>query len=156
MSINSFIITKPNSKTLIGIHDLIKSFSDEKLMLPLTLEEICHRSHGFRIILDDAQKVIACAYLDLFTLELAEIKSLAVAKEYQGKGLGTQLIEYCQQEAKELGIKKVFVLTYQEKFFTDNGYKIVDRNTLPEKVYRECVICPFYHNCNETAMIKEI
>lgn len=149
-------IVKPNAANLIGIHDLIKGFSDEKLMLPLTLEEICHRIHGFRIIIDKSNKVIASAYLDIFTPEIAEIKSLAVAKNYQRQGLGAKLVTDCEKEAKELGIKKVFVLTYQEKFFADNDYRIVDRNTLPEKVYRECVVCPFYHNCNETAMIKEI
>ncbi len=147
---------KPNSKTLPGLYELIKSFSDEKLMLPITLEELCHRAQGFRILLDDSGKVIASAHLDLFTPELAEIKSLAVAKEYQGKGLGKKLVEDCQQEAQEMGVKKIFVLTYQEEFFKKSGYSVVDRNTLPEKVYRECVICHFYHNCNEIAMVREL
>lgn len=152
---HSELITKPNSETFSGLYELIKSFSDRKLMLPLTQDEILHRAQAFRVIEEDT-KIIASAHLDLFTPILAEIKSLAVADDYQGKGYGRRLVEDCENEARELGIKKVFVLTYQEEFFKKLGYQVVPRDSLPEKVYKECVKCVHYDNCNEIAMTKAL
>ena len=169
------LITKPNSETFSGLYELIKTFSDRKLMLPLSQDEIFHRAQAFRIIviprsettsgssksgllradaLAMTSQVIASAHLDIFTPVLAEIKSLAVADEYQGKGYGRKLVENCEAEARTLGIEKVFVLTYQEEFFKKLGYQVVSRDSLPEKVYKECVKCSFYDDCNEIALIK--
>lgn len=148
----AILITKPNSDSFQGLFDLIKTFSDRKLMLPLSLDEIFHRAQAFRVIED--RGVIASAHLDIFTPTLAEIKSLAVLDEYQGKGYGRALVEDCEKEAQELGIQKVFVLTYQEEFFKKLGYQVVSRDSLPEKVYKECVKCVHYNNCNEIAMVK--
>ena len=150
-------IVKPNSESFLGLYELIKTFSDRKLMLPISLDEIFHRAQAFRIIMNQVEgiyKVIASAHLDIFTPTLAEIKSLAVADKYQGKGYGRALVEDCEREAWFLGIEKVFVLTYQEEFFKKLGYKVISRDMLPEKVYKECVKCSFYDDCNETAMIK--
>ena len=175
-------ITKASSETFLGLYELIKTFSDRKLMLPLTQDDIFHRAQAFRVVIaspedhhcepegrgnspaatsrrsrdlpNDTKKVIASAHLDIFTPVLAEIKSLAVADEFQKQGLGRALVEDCETEARELGIQKLFVLTYQEEFFKKLGYKVVSRDTLPEKVYKECVKCSFYNDCNEIAMTK--
>jgi amino-acid N-acetyltransferase len=155
-------IVKPNSESFSGLYELIKSFSDRKLMLPLTMDEILHRAQAFRVICAEdslsthLNQVIGSAHLDIFTPVLAEIKSLAVADAYQGKGYGSALVRNCEHEALELGIKKVFVLTYQEEFFKKLGYSVVSRDTLPEKVYKECVKCVFYNDCNEIAMTKDL
>jgi amino-acid N-acetyltransferase len=79
-----------------------------------------------------------------------------VSKSGQGQGYGRRLVTDCEREAKERGIQKLFVLTYQQTFFEKLGYQVADIKTLPEKVFKECVICPFYDNCNEIAMIKLI
>ena len=156
-------ITKASSETFKGLYELIKTFSDRKLMLPLSQDDIFHRAQAFRVIASDSEaiqsgmpRVIASAHLDIFTPLLAEIKSLAVADEFQNQGLGRRLVEDCEAEANELGIKKVFVLTYQEEFFKKLGYTVVSRDSLPEKVYKECVKCSFYNDCNEIAMTKEM
>ncbi len=100
------------------------------------------------------EQLLACAHLDLFTPTLAEVKSLAVQPEYKGKGYGRMMVEACENEARKLGIERVFALTYQVEFFKHLGYKVIDINSLPEKVFKECVICPFKDNCNETAVLK--
>lgn len=148
-------IQKPSVANFDSLYALIKHYSDQRLMLPLSLDEIYHRAQGFRVIADN-DWVLASAHLDIFTPELAEIKSLAVDHKYTGKGFGRTMVDDCEQEARELGIKKVFVLTYQQKFFEKLGYTVVDLATLPEKVYKECVKCHYYNNCNEIAMVKEL
>lgn len=158
------------------VHDLIKFYSDRRLMLPLSLDELFHRAQAYRIIVEDSDRhpakqcfakeneldlgkkpmgtVLACAHLDIFTPQLAEIKSLAVAETEHGKGYGKTLVMDCEQNAITIGIKKLFVLTYQQDFFSKLGYQVVDRDTLPEKVYKECVKCSYYQDCNEIAMVK--
>lgn len=137
------------------VHDLIKFYSDQKLMLPLSLDELYHRAQAYRLVVQDDQ-VLACAHLDIFTPELAEIKSLAVLDSYRGSGYGRQLVEDCERQARELGIRKLFVLTFQQGFFEKLGYGVVNRDTLPEKVYKECVKCSFYQDCKEIAMVKTL
>lgn len=137
------------------VHDLIKTYSDRRLMLPLSLDELYHRAQAYRVIVKNDQ-VVACAHLDIFTPSLAEIKSLAVIESEHGKGYGKTLVGDCEKEARIIGIKKLFVLTFQQDFFSKLGYSVVDRATLPEKVYKECVKCAFYEDCKEIAMVKTL
>jgi N-acetylglutamate synthase-like GNAT family acetyltransferase len=177
------------------VHDLIKFYSERRLMLPLSLDELYHRAQAYRIIVEDNDRhpakqsfasdvatkevgiiqsmcsakgneldlakkpmgtVLACAHLDIFTPQLAEIKSLAVAETEHGKGYGKTLVMDCEQDAKAIGIKKLFVLTFQQDFFNKLGYQVVDRDTLPEKVYKECIKCSYFDDCNEIAMVKNL
>ncbi len=155
-------LVKPNAQTFQGLFDLIKFYSDRKEMLPKTLDELYRQTRGFRILLNEVDdlsevpQVIGSAHLDIFTPLLGEIKSLAVAEAFAGKGYGRLLVEDCEREARELGLKKLFVLTYKQGFFEKLGYHVVDIKTLPEKVFQECVKCHFYNSCNEIAMVKEI
>lgn len=144
-----------NSEYHQQVFDLIKTYSDDFVMLPKSIEEIKNLSPHFRLLVEHEQ-VQACVMLDQFTETLAEVKSLAVSKAMQKQGLGRALVLDCEQRAKELGIKKIFALTFSTDFFHKLGYKIVDKETLPEKVYRECVRCHYYDNCKEIAMIKEL
>lgn len=148
-------LIKPNTKTFQGLFDLIKFYSDRKEMLPKTLDELYHQVRGFRVLVE-GDRVIGSAHLDVFTPTLGEIKSLAVAQEFMGQGLGRLLVEDCEKEARELGLTKLFVLTYKQGFFEKLGYQVVDIKTLPEKVFQECVKCHFYNNCNEIALTKDI
>ena len=86
--------------------------------------------------------------------DLAEIKSLAVSKSYQSRGIGKKLISACLSEAKDLGAKKVFVLTYQPLFFVQFGFKKVKHSDLPHKVWAECINCPKFPNCQEISLLK--
>lgn len=147
-------ITKPSENTFDQLFKLIKYYSDRFEMLPKTMDELYHQMRGFRLLVDDRNRVMGCAHLDIFTPTLAEVKSLAVDPEMQGRGYGRILVEDCEREARELGIKKIFALTYRDQFFKHLGYEQVTMDTLPEKVYKECVKCHYYNNCNEIAVVK--
>ncbi len=158
-------IQKPTEASFDGLYKLINYFAEKREMLPKSYDELYKYRRAFRILVNEnrplfcsdtgGDAVLGSAMLDLFTPVLAEIKSLAVHPGAQGKGYGRLLVEDCEQEAKELGIKKLFVLTYQVDFFKKLGYKVVSMDALPEKVFKECSSCPFKDDCNETAMIKE-
>ena len=134
------------------MHRIINLFADRGEMLPRSLSDIYENIRDYFIYREDS-KVIACAALHISWSELAEIKSVAVAEEYQGKGYGNLLIKACLEEAKELGIPTVFCLTYRTGFFSRFGFTEVDKMELPQKVWSECYRCPKFPNCDEIAMI---
>ena len=111
-----------------AIYLLLKSFSDQKLLLAKTEDQLFRLIRGFRVIEDTKSKeIVACAHLDIFSEALAEVKSLAVMQDYQGQGLGAQLVLDCEDEARGMNIKKIFALTYQVAFFE----KLLYLNFLP-------------------------
>jgi amino-acid N-acetyltransferase len=85
--------------------------------------------------------------------DLAEIRSVAVAEDMKGKGLGTLLVDACLREAEELGIKTVFCFTYRPDFFRRRRFVDIDKMELPRKVWTDCFRCPKFPNCDETALI---
>ncbi len=101
---------------------------------------------------DRGERVIACAALQISWSDLAEIKSLAVTEDNQEQGIGSQLVEACLREARELGISTVFCLTNKPAFFEKSGFSQVDKMELPRKVWAECYRCPKFPNCDEVAL----
>ena len=88
--------------------------------------------------------------------DLAEIRSLAIVEDRQGKGFGSQLVEACLEEARSFGIKKVFTLTTVPEFFLTLDFKVVEKSILPHKIWADCLKCPKFPDCDETAMMIEL
>lgn len=122
-------------------------------MLPRSLNEIYENIRDF-FVYKDNDKLMGASALHILWEDLAEIRSLAVSKECQNKGIGKKLIERCLKEAKSLGVKKVFALTYTPQFFKKLGFKDIDKNSLPQKIWGDCLKCPRFPQCEEVAVIK--
>jgi len=84
--------------------------------------------------------------------DLAEVRSLAVAPGQQGKGIGRKIVEMCLSEATELGLKRVFALTYQPIFFKTMGFFDIEKSELPQKIWGDCINCVKYPDCDELAL----
>ena len=134
------------------MHQLINYFADRGDMLPRPLSEIYENIRDYFVV-RQSERVIGCAALHVSWSDLAEIKSVAVAEDSQHQGIGTQLVEACLNEAKELGIPTVFCLTYKPAFFEKSGFSQLDRMELPRKVWTECYRCPKFPDCDEVALI---
>jgi len=134
------------------IHRLVNSFADRGEMLHRPLSEVYENLRDFFVIRKD-EEVAACVALHICWSDLAEIKSLAVREEDQDQGVGKTLAEACIEEARGLGIATLFALTYKPTFFEKLGFKKVDVQKLPRKVWGECQRCPKFPNCDETALI---
>lgn len=120
-------------------------------MLPRPLGELYESNRDFFVAVDDDGDVIACGALHVVWEDLAEIKCLAVAKPHQKEGIGKALVGALIAEADKLGIPKVFCLTYQGEFFKRLGFRGVPKDTLPHKVWGECIRCPHFPDCDEEA-----
>jgi len=137
------------------IHQLVNDFAKLERMLPRPLGELYETVRDFLVAEHDGRQ-IGCAGLHVVWEDLAEIKSLAICEEYQGKGAGRLLVNACLDEARSLGIAKVFVLTCVPKFFRAHGFVDIPKEELPHKVWADCVRCPKFPDCDEEALALEL
>ena len=143
---------KARINDVVQMHQLINYFADKGEMLPRPLSELYENIRDYFVV-RQGERVIACASLHISWSDLAEIKSVVVAEDNQEQGVGTQLVEACLKEARELGIPTVFCLTYKPAFFEKFGFCQLDKMELPRKVWTECYRCPKFPNCDEVALL---
>ncbi len=137
------------------IHRLIGFYSEKGVLLPRSLVSICERIRDFWVCEEDGG-VIACCALQVMDEDLAEIRSLAVSPDRRGEGIGRRLVGACLEEARKLGVSRVFSLTYEREFFYSLGFTDVDNSLLPQKVWGDCVSCPKFPSCDENAVLIEL
>ena len=137
------------------IQQIINIFAAQGAMLSRSLNELYENLRDFWVA-EEQGKVVGCCALHVCWQELVEIKSLAVERPFQHKGIGRRLVEVCLCEARELGAKTVFALTYRPDFFKKMGFRRISHARLPHKVWAECINCPKFPDCGEIAMIKKI
>jgi len=147
------MIRKALLKDIKQMQELINSFAKDNIMLPRSLNELYDNVRDFWVY-ENRGKVIGCSALHICWDNLAEIKSLAVKKNMQRKQIGTELVTRCLEEAKVLGAKKVFALTYKPDFFKKLGFRKVKHSDLPHKIWAERINCPKFPNCQEIALLK--
>jgi amino-acid N-acetyltransferase len=148
-------IRKANINDVKRIHSLVNKFAKKEMMLPRSLHEIYENIRDYFVCLDDG-KIIASSALHIHWEDIAEIKSVAVSGRHHGQGVGKRLIKECLKEARSLGLKKVFALTYSPGFFTELGFKEIDKNRLPQKIWGECLKCHKFPDCDESAVIIKL
>lgn len=149
------MIRKAIIKDIKQIQGLIACFAKQDVMLPRSLNELYENIRDFWVA-EDRGRISGCAALHISWDDLAEIKSLAVAKNKQKKGLGRNLVLACLAEAQVLGAKKVFALTYKPEFFKRLGFKKIKHEDLPHKIWAECINCCKFPNCREIALLKAL
>jgi len=137
------------------IQALINSYGDKGLMLHRSLNEIYESIRQY-IIYEENGEVMGVCGLQVTWEDLAEIRALAVDESKSRRGIGTMLVERAIDEARRLGIPKVFTLTYVPDFFAKLGFTIVDKAQFPHKIWSECVRCHKFPDCDETGMIRPV
>jgi amino-acid N-acetyltransferase len=134
-----------------AIHEVITYFADRGEMLHRPLSEVYENLRDFYVARVNGE-FAGCAALHLWWADLAEVKSLAVREDRQLKGIGYRLVTACLDEARRLGLAKVFALTYKPGFFEKLGFSVADVMEFPRKVWNECYRCPKFANCSEIAV----
>ena len=135
-----------------AMHVVINAFADKKLMLHRPMSELYEHVRDFLVAEVEPGGLAGCAAVHIDTATIGELKALAVAEAAHGRGIGRGLVVACLAQAKQLGLERLFCLTYQVDFFTKVGFTRVDRSRLPEKVWGECVRCHRFLDCDEVAM----
>lgn len=134
---------------------LINAYAGRGLMLPRSLHSLYEHVRDYLVAEDDG-RIVGCVALHIAWEDLVEIRSLAVAEEAQGKGVGTRLVQAAFADARSLGARRVFALTFVEPFFTGLGFTRVDKAELPHKIWQECVHCIHFPDCDEVALVLDL
>jgi len=148
------IIRKATIHDVPEMQRLINFFADRGDLLPRSLNELYENLRDFFIVEDNRRVVGTCA-LHVNWGDLAEIKALVVDESYQGQGVGKQLVKACLDDARQLGISRVFALTFKPEFFLKLGFRNIDKSDLPHKVWSECIHCVKFPDCGEVAVIYD-
>lgn len=138
-----------------AINALINSYAERDRMLFRSLADIYENLQTF-IVAELDETIVGCCALEVIWADLAEIKSLAIEESYKGKGIGRALVDAAAEQATKLGVPKVFALTLEPGFFEKSGFAIVEKETLPMKVWSDCARCPKQQNCDEIAVLKTL
>jgi len=138
-----------------AIHALISSYAERDRMLFRSVADIYENLQCFTVTELDAS-VVGCCALEIVWSDLAEIKSLAVDETKKAKGIGRMLVAAAAEQAAALGVPRVFALTLEPEFFLKSGFEIVQKETMPMKVWSDCARCPKQQNCDEIAVIKKV
>jgi amino-acid N-acetyltransferase len=134
---------------------MINRFAAQGLMLPKSTAELARSFRDF-VVLAGPDGAVACAGLRVYTPELAEIVGLAVHEDWQGRGLGPRLVAHLIEEARRLGIKRVFAMALRPGLFEGLGFRTIPREWLPEKVAADCKGCARRAGCREIALVTEL
>ena len=137
---------------------LINQYAARNLMLARPVNQIYEHLRDYCVV-EESGKVAGCAGLQILWYDLAEIRSVAVHKDFHGKGIGRQMVEYQLAQAKALGIHQVFMLVLPDGPMAAIGGKLgfreVSKETFPQKVWNDCLNCPKFTECDEIALITE-
>ena len=145
-------IVKATISDAEAIHKLISYFAEKKSVLPRPLNYIYENIRDFWVAKQDGE-VVGCSALHVIGWEgLAEVKSLTVSEDMQKKGLGRDLVNRCIEEGKQLGASQVFALTFVPEFFVSLGFSEVDKESLPHKIWSDCIDCSYFPDCKEIAV----
>ncbi len=148
-------IRKAHISDVKEIQKLVNEFAKKEQMIPRSVNELYENVRDF-IVAEEKSNIVGVCALHVLWDDLAEVRSLAVKNEFQNKGVGSKLVRNCVQEAKKLGIKRVFVLTYQPEFFKKLKFVDTEKSALPQKIWGDCIRCPKFPECDEHALITNV
>jgi len=148
------MIRKATITEVADIQALVNLYAERGDMLPRALHDLYDNLRDF-FVYEEGGKIVGVCALHITWDNLAEIRSLAVAEAHTGRGIGGRLIEACLDEARALKIGRVFALTYIPEYFKRQGFRQIDKATLPHKIWHDCLNCVKFPNCDEQAVIRE-
>jgi amino-acid N-acetyltransferase len=139
-----------------GIAGVMAGYVEDGSLLPRSTGDLYRSLQEFHVAVDANGRVLACAGLRVLWDDLGEVRSLAVRPEAHGQGLGKALVARVLDDAREMGIGRVIALTREVVFFERCGFTVAARETMPRKVWTDCVVCPRRHACDEIAVEIEL
>ncbi|MBR1579011.1 MAG: N-acetyltransferase [Selenomonadaceae bacterium] len=145
------IYRKPTFDDIETIFKLINDYAAEGVMLSKSRSILYETIREMIVAVEDG-KVIGVGALHVTWNELAEVRSMAVDRDHTRRGIGGAIVRRLIDEGKAFGVKKFFTLTYKPGFFQTLGFRTITKDELPHKIWRECIDCPKFPNCDEIAM----
>lgn len=137
-----------------AIYTLINDYAQNGIMLARSRNALYENLRDMVVAVEDGQ-VVGVGGLHIIWDRLAEVRTMAVSPDYTRRGIGGQIVRRLMEEGETLGVEKFFTLTYKPGFFQTLGFRIVTKDELPQKVWKDCIDCPKFPNCDEIALVRE-
>ncbi len=135
---------------------MVYSEIEEGIILPRSDDEVATNIRSYILAVEDSN-ILGYGALHIHSPRLGEIRSLIVDSKNRGKNIGTMLVKKALEEAKELGLKEVLVLTYLPSFFEKLGFIEIAKESIPEhKIWADCIKCKHFPMCNEVSLIYNL
>jgi len=144
---------KASTEDIDTLVRLIQEYAEKGIMLPRSREAIARMIETF-VVAELDGTVVGCGSLFKLGTDLVEIRSLGITDGYKGQGIGSRLVDYLIEEAREMQVPKVMALTYEVAFFQKNGFTVVQKEIFPEKVWTDCIHCKKQNCCDEIAVLR--
>jgi amino-acid N-acetyltransferase len=148
------VVRQAKLQDAVNIFELVNSLSGDGTLLRRSYAEICENVRDFFVAESEAGIFVGCGALHLYGPHLAEVRSIVVKPEAKGQGAGGRLLLALLQEAEVQGVVSTCLFTRIPDFFFHFGFRIADRTTLPDKIYKDCQACPRLYACDEVAMVR--
>lgn len=150
-----FLYRKPTFADVDEIYELIAGYAARGIMLPKPHSVLYETLREFVVAEDVAsKKIVGVGALHLTWNELAEVRSMAVDENFSRHGIGSEIVRKLLDEGRAVGVKNFFTLTYRPDFFSSLGFEMTTKESLPHKIWKECIDCPKFPNCDEIAMTR--
>ncbi len=149
------VVRKPKLTEVVDMKALLDGAAEAGCVLPRALPELYENVRDFYVYVDE-EGFGGCVAMHIDMVDLAEVRSLVVRESLRGQGVGKQLLEAVVEEARGLDIPRVYVLTRVPDFFVRNGFREVEKDVLPYKVFKDCMRCRLFPGCDEVAMIRDL
>lgn len=148
-------IRKAVMSDVMTIYNLIDIYAKDGIVLARSRASIFENLQCMYVACEN-NDILGIAGLHILGENLAEIRSLITSPPHSGKGVGKALVARIAKETAKLEIDKLLSLTYQVEFFKKCGFEIVEKETMPQKVWKDCINCVKFSSCDETAMVIHV
>ncbi|CAB4858219.1 unannotated protein [freshwater metagenome] len=136
---SSVLIRRARTADVPAVASLVERYSSDRILLAKAKVTLYEDVQEFWVAeLDGA--IIGCGALHVLWDDLAEIRTLAVEKNMRGTGTGRAIVEKLAEAARELGIARLFCLTFEVDFFARNGFEVIEGTPIDPDVYQELLL----------------
>jgi len=149
------VIRKATMRDIHALLHLINGYAAKGVMLPRTEFEMSENIRDF-VLAFAGDRLVGCGALHFYSPTSGEVRSLAVDPEAKSRGVGRAIVEALEKDARECGLHSIFAFTYVSRFFEKLGFVEVERGELPLKAWKDCLRCPKFQSCDETAVVKHL
>lgn len=135
---SSFSIRRARTPDVPAIRELVKPLADKRVLLEKEAVAYYENLQEFLVAEDAEGNLIGCGGLHVMWEDIAEVRTLATSDAWRGKGVGRVLLEKLIDEARDLGVERVFCLTFEVGFFERNGFSIMaEQSAVDPEVYSQ-------------------